>query len=67
MREGRTRSAVKLTRHAKDQLIDDAANLLANMVKTRQTVQDLPPSIRQVRAFVKNTYLERISQSFSLR
>lgn len=48
MQTARQRSTLKLTRHTKDQLVDDAANLLANMVKTRQTIHETTSSIRQV-------------------
>lgn len=47
-RDVRPRSAFKISRHEKDQLVDDAANLLANMVKTRQSIYDSNSPLPQV-------------------
>ncbi|CAF0974361.1 unnamed protein product [Rotaria sp. Silwood1] len=39
-RDGRPRSTFKLTRHEQNQLIDDAADILASMVKSRRSIYE---------------------------
>jgi len=56
-REVRARSAFKLTRHEKNQLIDDTADLLASMVKSRRaTDQDASFSTQQVEFLLKSVF-----------
>jgi hypothetical protein len=60
-RDNRPKSAFKITRHEQDQLIDDTADILATMVKSRRAVQEPTVLTPQV-----NTYKRKLRFLFEL-
>jgi hypothetical protein len=56
-RDVRPRSAFKLTRHEHDQLIDDTADILATMVKSRRSIQEPNILTQQVKLNTSTRFL----------
>ena len=64
-RDHRPKSAYKLTRHEQDQLIDDTADILATMVKSRRSVQEPNLSTPQVILNTQEIYLFELNLAHS--